>query len=336
MVTILVDGQWNLKRNFHKRKGQSAKGEFCGGSFGFLESLKNVMNRMLPDRTIVMWDGVQSGKLRYEIYKPYKAKRKEYWKSEENAISTDGGETEKEKETFEILQQKLIVNQFLDEFYVRHAEVNKIEADDLIAGYILMSKIPNEKIIIYSRDKDYLHLVSETVSVLNPDNLELITFENFKNIFGHTLDNALLLKCFEGDSADEIGGVKGVTPERLLKEFPRMANEKYYFNRLVEECYDKKRDKKIKFYDKIINARGVLYRNAKLMDLRRPFLNDEAIMAIKEMIVSKFDNEGSIKKGMSLFYEKGFNTFIENQYIDLFFVPFYRNMNKEKEYSLKN
>ena len=38
MKTILIDGQWNLKRNFYKKKNYSAKGELCGGSFGFLES----------------------------------------------------------------------------------------------------------------------------------------------------------------------------------------------------------------------------------------------------------------------------------------------------------
>ena len=81
MKTILVDGQWNLKRNHFKRKNYSAKGELCGGSFGFLESLKSVINQTLPDRVVVFWDGMNSGVLRYEVYKPYKAKRKEYWKN---------------------------------------------------------------------------------------------------------------------------------------------------------------------------------------------------------------------------------------------------------------
>ena len=68
MKTLIVDGDWNLKRNFMKRETMFAKGEHCGGSFGFLESLRSVVNKVMPDRTIVMWDGNMGGKMRYEIY----------------------------------------------------------------------------------------------------------------------------------------------------------------------------------------------------------------------------------------------------------------------------
>lgn len=332
MKTLLVDGNWNLKRNFHKRKNYSAKGELCGGSFGFLESLKNVINRVLPDRIVVMWDGMDSGILRYDIYKPYKAKRKEYCRNEEHALQTNGQDSEKDKERFELIRQKLVINEFLNEFHIRHLEVREIEGDDLIAYYILASRIQDEEIIIYSRDQDYLQLVSKKVSILNPDNLELVTIENFKKIFGYTHENALLFKCFEGDNSDEIGGVNGVTTEKLLEYFPRMADEKYMYDRLVEECYDKKREKKIKFFDKIIEARRILYRNATLMNLKHPFVNEETKKEMVKIIYGKFDDERTINNAMTLFFRYGFNKFVGNEYLDLFFTPFYRIMNKEKEF----
>ena len=41
MRVLLVDGQWNLKRNFKKRQDlKTSTGYLCGGSFGFIESLK--------------------------------------------------------------------------------------------------------------------------------------------------------------------------------------------------------------------------------------------------------------------------------------------------------
>lgn len=334
MRTLLLDGNWSLKKNFHKRKDLEAKGNLCGGSFGFLDSLRVVINKVLPDRVVVMWDGFNAGKLRYEIYKPYKANRKKDWDAEYNAIYTDGLESPEDKEKYEITLQKEQVKEFLKEFSIRFLEVKHIEADDLIAYYILNSRIVDEEIIIHSRDEDFLQLISRNVSVLNPSSLELITIHNFKKIYGYPVENALLLKCFEGCDSDKIEGVKGVTPEALIKHFPRIAEEKYMYNRLVEECYNKKRGKKLKFYDKIIESRSVLYRNAELMNLQKPFVNEEVKREMKKIIYEPFENKDfSIKSAMSLFIEKGFVKFVKNEYLDLFFAPFFRIINKEKEFS---
>ena len=331
----MVDGNWLLKKNFHKRKDYEAKGHLCGGSFGFLDSLRSVINKIIPDRIVVMWDGFNSGKLRYEIYKPYKSNRQKDWDAEYHAISTDGLESPEDKEKVEIVLQKGVINEFLENFYIRFLEVKYIEADDLIAYYILNSKIPNEEIIIYSKDEDFLQLVSSNVSILNPSNFELITIHNFKRIYGYPIENALLLKCFDGCNSDKIEGVNGITPEALLKNFPMMAEEKYMYNRLVEECYNKKREKKIKFYDKIIQARSVLYRNAKLMDLQKPFINDEAKNEMQKIIYEPIINkEFSIKSAMNLFISKGFTKFVRNEHLDLFFAPFFITINKEKEFSI--
>jgi len=334
MKTLLVDGNWCLKKNFHKRKGLEANGRLCGGSFGFIDSLRAVISKVLPDRIIVMWDGFNAGKLRYEIYKPYKANRKKHWEAEEHALSTDGMDSPEDKEKYEIVLQKEVAKEFLKSFYVRFLEVKHIEADDLIAYYILNSNISNEEIIIYSRDRDFLQLINPNVSILSPDNFELTTIQNFKKTYGYTIENALLFKCFNGDNSDEISGVNGVTIKNLLEHFPAMADEKYMYNRLVEECYNKKREKKLKYYDTIIGARNVLYRNAQLMNLKRPFINEEVKVEMQKIIHEPIGDENfSIKSAMSLFMSKGFNKFVKNEYLDLFFAPYFRIISKEKEYS---
>ena len=333
MKTLLVDGMWNLKKNYFKRKGFQSNGHPCGGSFGFLESLKSVISKVLPDRVIVFWDGFNAGKLRYEIYKPYKANRKKDWEAEYRILSSDGTESPEDKEKFELINQKLVINEFLQELCIRFLEVIYIEADDLIGQYILSSKIPNEEIIIYSRDKDFKQLVSSNVSLLNPDKLELVTIHNFKKIHGYPVENALFLQCFDGDDADKIEGVKGITSEALLKNFPLIAEEKYMYNRLVEECYNKKRNKKLKFYDTIINARSVLYRNERLMNLKRPFINNEVMIEMVEITYSVLDENRGMQNAMKLFIQHGFSKFVANEYMDLFFAPFYSIVNKEKEFS---
>lgn len=334
MKTLLVDGSWNLKRNFHRRKGDGGEDSSSAIIFGFLDSIRVAINKILPDRVVVMWDGFNSGKLRYDVYKPYKANRKKNWDAEYNAISTDGIESPEDKERYEIALKKEQIKEFLDAFCIRHLDIKYIEADDLIAHYVLSSQFVDEEIFIYSRDKDFLLLVNNNVSVLSPDNLEVITINNFKSIYGYTVENALLFKCFSGDVSDKIDGVKGVTVNALIEHFPLMSEEKYTYNRLVEECYNKKREKKIKFFDKIINARAVLYRNAKLMNLNQPFINDEVKVSMINISQTPLKSDFSIKPSMSLFVQYKFSNFVKNQYVDLFFAPFYRIITKEKEYSL--
>jgi DNA polymerase I len=336
LKTLLIDGQWLIKKNYHKRKNIEISGDNYGASYGFLDSLRSVLLKVNPDRVVVMWDGFNSGKLRYEIYKPYKSNRKKQWDKELDVIISEGINSKEDREMIDILNQKFIIKNFLEELFIRHIEVDYIESDDLIAYYILKSDIPDEDIIIYSRDKDFLQLVDNNVSVLTPDNFEMITIDNFREKYGYTIENALLFKCFEGDSSDKIGGVKGVTIRNLLENFPTMANQKYYYDDLVRECYSKKEKSKKKLFDKIIQARGVLYRNAKLINLKSPFVNDGAKKEMENIIYGKFDCKNfSTMSAINLFIKKKFHTFAKNEDTGLFFAPFFAIVNKEKLYSNK-
>lgn len=338
MRILLVDGSWNLKRNFHKRKElKTSTGYLCGGSFGFLDSLKTVMNRVLPDRVVIMWDGFQSGKLRYEIYPPYKAKRKEYWNNTEKAIATDGLYSHQDLEKVEFLKQKITVQNYLEELYVRQVEVDYIEADDLIAQYIKRSASDDEEILIFSRDRDYLQLISDKVSIVTPDSFFILNRKQYEEKYGHTLDNELLFKCFEGDDSDEIGGIKGITRDTLIKYFPNIAKEKYLYSQLKEQSLEirDKQKKKLKIYDKIIDAENILYRNARLMDLKRPFLNEEAIKSVDAVKHGTLDSNRSVEQAISKFISDGMISHIHDNNLENFFSPFYRIMTKEKEYSQK-
>lgn len=334
MKTLLVDGQWNLKRNFKKRQElKTSTGYLCGGSFGFIESLKTAMNRVQPDRVVVMWDGFHSGKLRYDIYPPYKANRNKDWEKTQKAIATDGLYNPQDLERVEMLKQKIQVQNYLDELYVRQAEVDLIEADDLIAQYILRSKSDDEEIIVFSRDKDYLQLISDKVSVMTSDSAFFVNKEEYESKYGHIIDNELLFKCFEGDKSDKIEGVKGITRETLIKYFPNIKKEKYLYSRLVEESLEAQKKKKLKIYDKVLESESILYRNARLMNLKKPFLNDEAINKVDAVKHGILGSDRSVEKAVSLFIRDGMISHLQNGSLEDFFSPFYRVMTKEIEYS---
>ena len=334
MRVLLVDGQWNLKRNFKKRQDlKTSTGYLCGGSFGFIESLKTAMNRFMPDRVVVMWDGFHSGKLRYDIYPPYKANRNKDWERTQKAIATDGLYNPQDLERVELLKQKIQVQNYLDELYVRQVEVDLIEADDLIAQYILRSESDDEEIVVFSRDKDYLQLISDKVSIMSSDSSFFINRKEYEIKYVHIIDNELLFKCFEGDKSDKIEGVKGITRETLIKYFPNIKKEKYLYSRLVEESLEAQQKKKLKIYDKILESESILYRNARLMNLKKPFLNDEAIKKVDAIKHGTLGEDRSIEQAVSLFIRDGMISHLQDGSLEDFFSPFYRIMTKEVEYS---
>ena len=341
--TILIDGTWNLKRNYHPPHRKSltgANGKLCGGTFGFLDSTRSILNKTMPDRAIVAWDGFNAGKMRYNIYKPYKANRDKDFENETRVIATEGIGNADDADKFQLLSQKIDIQMYLDELYVRQLEVDYIEADDFIAYYVLGSKDPDEHIYIYSRDKDFHQLVSNNVSIITPDSLEIITINNFKEKFGYTVENALLFKCFEGDDSDKIEGVNGITSNTLLKHFPDSANEKYTYKRFVDESYainegrinGKPKKKPLGTLNKIIDAEHILYRNAKLMNLRRPFLNQEAVDLVDAIRVQPLDSDRSIETAMEMFAKDGMVRHVWDRNLQNFFGPFYNLKAKEKEY----
>lgn len=318
----------------------SSKFTKCGGIIGFLFSLKKIINKVLPDRIVIAWDGFNAGKLRYNIYKPYKISRGKNFENENRAIYTEGTGSPEDMERFEVYRQKIALQNILEEMFIRQVEVDYIEADDIIAQYVIKSEseADDEHIYIFSKDKDYLQLMSEKVSIITNDNLFVFNRQQYEEKYGHTLDNELLMKSFEGDKGDDIAGVLGITRDTLMKYFPSIKTEKYTYARLREEAYEAKKDKKIgkrKIYDKVIQAEHVLYRNAKLMNLKKPFLSNEAVKQVNVVKNGILDDSREITSAISLFREEGLMNYVGEEYSQDFFSTFYMVMLKEKEYAQK-
>ena len=102
MKELLIDGEWNLKRNFMKRQDLFSKGEHCGGSYGFLDSLRSIVDKTMPDRVVVFWDGIMSGIFRKEMYPTYKGKRDKSWEEESYFFTNE----EIDEEIFNLINLK--------------------------------------------------------------------------------------------------------------------------------------------------------------------------------------------------------------------------------------
>lgn len=334
--TLLVDGAWNLKRLYSARDILSSNGEHCGGVFGFLENLGRVLNKILPDRVVVVWDGDMSGKLRHDIYPLYKHDHKSW--DEETYFKTAQEIDDDERKKISISNQKRKLKNLFENLFIRQIEVDYIEGDDLIAQYVL-TKDENEDIIIYSRDQDYYQLIDEGVSVLRPDGV-ILTPKNFTKLLGYTQKNSLIYKCFKGDSSDNVPGVPGVALKTILKYFPKFTDEEYTIDRIIAEAasiYNSQK-KKAKTLENIVGSRLVFKRNYELMNLKEPFLNSQAIEEIeiiRSCVLAKEDGfvDRSILDAVKEFSKEGYSQYVYENKIDQFFAPYYRISTKEKEYT---
>ena len=342
LKTLLVDGEWNLRRNAKARPDMRSGADWCGGLFGFLDSLRSLTKKLMPDRIVVMWDGKAAGQHRKNIYPTYKSNRNRDFSREAYGLTDKGFEYEKNRKN-SLLLQKIKIKNYLEELSIRQVEIDYIEGDDLIAGYV-KNREDDEIIYILSADKDYYSLFDKNVSVIRPSDSLIINVENFFQTFGYHYENAILFKCFEGDVSDCIKGILGIGEDTLLETFPNLKNKKYSIDELIEEAkalQDKKK-KPSKKLNIIIESKEKFEINKKLMDLNEnPFLNQEAVDAIIEIgscIIVDPSNvkERSIDTAMRMFVKDGFTQFVYNQDYGSFFQPFYRIAMKELEYSKAN
>lgn len=189
IYTLIVDGNNLLKISLVNKTLMNDKGETYGAVYNFLRILGHILQMRDFDSCTVCWDGYMSGILRYNIYPDYKANRGKKYEFGDNQTDYDKyianycknilsknkrKETvrdESEDESFQ--RQRGIIQEILDELFVRQYMFDNVEGDDIIA-YRCINKKPNEKIVIVSADKDITQLIKEDVCVYNPRKKKLL------------------------------------------------------------------------------------------------------------------------------------------------------------------
>ena len=119
--TLLVDGNSLLNTGFHGIKNMYNGTDHIGGLYHFLNTLRKLIDVYLLTKIVVCWDGEHNTKPRLELYPDYKLNRRAKPKSEDDLQS--------------YARQKLRVQEYLEELYVRQATFKWCEADDCIAHY---------------------------------------------------------------------------------------------------------------------------------------------------------------------------------------------------------
>lgn len=359
--TLLVDGN-NLMKISLVDKRMNSKNKEYGMIFQFLWQLNKILTRSDYNFVYVMFDGDKSGQLRYNYYKDYKANRDKnyddtnkseydksleeyckrviaYSKSKKNEVKR--GETE--EECFE--RQKSILQQCLEELFIRQVECDEVEGDDLIAYYVKHKK-PNEKIVIVSGDRDLTQLISDDVCVYIPSLKKYISPQNHLKELGFIHENVLIKKILCGDISDNIKGIKGLGEKTFFDLFPKAKTEYYDLDRVISESKElieerkKEKKKPLAVTENIINRKtngcqGVdIYEiNDKIINLSNPLLTDDAINELNSIMYSPLDPNGRDFKNLySIIQENEMIDLIKEDNFTRLFSAFYKLINEEKKY----
>ena len=199
---LLVDGYSMLFRAYYAtaygRPMTTSGGIPTNAVFGFANMMQKALDTIQPDSVLVAFD---AGKhtFRHEIYSDYKGGRK--------------------PAPEDLVPQFSMVRDYLDGYGIRWAELEGIEADDLI-GTLSRNAADYETTILTS-DHDLLQLIDESTDVLlmkkGLTEMDRMDTGALQEQMGIVPSQIIDLKGLMGDNSDNIPGIPGVGEKTALK-----------------------------------------------------------------------------------------------------------------------
>ena len=275
---LLIDALNLFTRHFAANPTVSTLGQQMGGTVGFLNATKNMVELCRPKKVIVVWEGGGSFRRR-QLFPEYKANRKPVKLN--RFYEQDIPETTENRDT----QVKALVS------CLRHVNVCQVyvadcEADDVIA-HLCTRKFRNDEKIIMSSDKDFYQILDDKTRVYRLGKKTYIDKQGVKTEFGISPNNFCLAKALCGDQSDNIPGVDGVGFKTLAKKFPRLLNdEEVELDSIINECQELSKKSKTKLYNSIASAHELIHRNVRIIDLRGLMLTPEQMRKADHIVDS--------------------------------------------------
>lgn len=195
---------------------------------------------------------------RKELYPLYKANREEM----------KAKQTEAEQESFlEFLEEAGRALDALEEYYSVY-KFKGVEADDIAAFIAGRYACNYEHTWLISSDKDWDLLIKPNVSRFSYVTRKEIRWDNWNDHYDYEPEDHISIKVLQGDSGDNVPGVKGVGPKRAATLVRQYGTAMDIYDQLpIEGKY---------VYIKNLNEFGdQLLLNYELMDLET--YCDEAI-----------------------------------------------------------
>ena len=366
IYTLIFDMNSVMKMSLSADKRVGTNHLSYGMVFQTLIQFKKMLGYKNFDYVYGLYDGEQSGILRYKIYEPYKANRDKnyganltdydrsmnafvrkvisYSNEKRKSLKETENKSyyETDDESFE--RQRYILSVILENLFIRQVICDEVEGDDLIAYYV-KNKKPNEKIVIYSGDRDLTQLIADDITVYVPQLKRFITPKNHIDLIGFHYENVVLKKILCGDSSDNIKGIKSLGEPTLLKYFPKIKTEKVTLeeviegSKLINEERVKEKKKPLQALSNIVNAvtdgeqgNKIYEINRKLISLDEPLLTDLAKEEMDNIMYAPLDPSGrDFKNIYEIILNEGMSDLLDDKKFASFFSSFNSIIDMEKK-----
>ncbi|HSA05841.1 MAG TPA: DNA polymerase I [Candidatus Gastranaerophilales bacterium] len=210
---ILIDGHALAYRQYFalERTGMKTTDNFpTWAVYGFMKAMFDLLKHVKPDAIAVSFDKGRET-FRLKAYPEYKANRQVMPNS--------------------LKEQFSAIIEGVQAFNIPIYEMAGFEADDIIGTISEKARQLGHKTLILTGDQDSFQLVDpeKHVIVLIPSKGELIEYDRDKihQKLGVYPENVIDLKGLQGDTSDNIPGVKGVgakTAVKLIEEYHSVEN----------------------------------------------------------------------------------------------------------------
>ena len=281
---LIIDGLNTFLRAFTMINHINPNGHHIGGLTGFLKSIGYAIKMLNPTKVIIVFDGVGGSNARRNLYPEYKANR------HVNRMTNYSIFSSKEEETESINNQMARLIQYLKCLPITVIGIDGLEADDII-GYLankFQAYDETRSVTIMSADKDFLQLISDKVQVYSPVKKKIYKPKDVLEEFGVSCYNFLNYKILMGDSSDNIPGVSGLGPKKLLKLFPELISEnRIGLDDIIESAANKIDENKL--YFSVVERRHQLAINHQLMSLNGSFLSPENRQLVKDAFNNSYE-----------------------------------------------
>jgi 5'-3' exonuclease len=315
---LLVDGTNLFIRSFCAVPAMDENGNHIGGMVGFLKSLGLAIRTFKPTRCVVVFDGKGGSQRRRKVYPQYKANRKPPVRLNRTYdMTTDEQERENMK------WQLVTLVELLEYLPVTIFALDYVEADDVIAYLSQLVTQENGESIIYSTDKDFFQLASDTVKIYNPVKKKTFSADVILEDFGIHPKHFHFFRALNGDTSDNINGIKGVGQTTLKKYLPEIADPAATISLdLIRQKYAGA--KKIpKMIQNILGNGDVVERNLHLMNLHEGIMSVDARLKVAnkfhthQTTFSKYDLTRRLMRGNLLSGLPNYDSWLSQTFLPL-------------------
>ena len=215
---------------------------------------------------------------RRKIFPDYKAHKKTTVRL--NRIYEFNSDLGDEQQSLKKQLQRVVA--YLQLLPVNMISIDNVEADDTIA-FLALDSFKDWNVKIMSADKDFLQLVDKRVSVWSPTKKRVYTPPDVLTEYGVDSKNFVYYRIFDGDSSDNIDGIRGCGLKTIKKAFPFLADtQQVSLKHLYDYSVAHRGD--LKVYENILSNWDVVERNYALMQLTDSLVQTFAQLHIKEVL----------------------------------------------------